>query len=262
VRDPGNALNRPAPPTEVSVRYTDAVARSKKTKKRGRRWLTRLVLVIVVGLVAFAGWTWLTWPDVAALATENPTSTAFIDTARARGDDVEWRWTPYSNISLELKKAVVAAEDLSFFSHSGFDTHELKIAARDAVRGKRVRGASTITQQLAKNLWLTPSRSPLRKIREAILTRQLETHLSKKRILDLYLNVVQFGPAIYGVDTAARRYFGVPAADLNARQAAALAASLPRPSSWHPGVDTRGYANAVDRISARVEQCDWLDKLL
>ena len=90
--------------------------------------------------------------------------------------------TPSSGISLELKKAVIAAEDLSFFSHSGFDTHELKIAARDAVRGKRVRGASTITQQLAKNLWLSPSRSPFRKIREAILTRQLEILKMRERI--------------------------------------------------------------------------------
>ena len=141
-----------------------------------------MLLIIAIGLTAFAAWTWLTWPDVATLANENPTSTAFIDAAHTRGDDVQWRRAPYSEISLELKKAAVAAEDLSFFSHSGFDTHELKIAARDAVRGKKLRGASTITQQLAKNLWLTPSRSPLRKIREAILTRQLETHLSKKRI--------------------------------------------------------------------------------
>ena len=199
---------------------------------------------------------------VAALAVDNPTSTAFIDAARARGDNVEWRQTSYDRISIELKKAVLAAEDLSFFSHSGFDTHELKIAARDAVRGKRVRGASTITQQLAKNLWLTPSRSPLRKIREAILTRQLETHLGKQRILELYLNVVQFGPRIYGADTAARGYFGIPAADLDAEQAAALAASLPRPSSWHPGVESNSYSRAVDRIRMRVEQCDWLDKLL
>lgn len=211
---------------------------------------------------SLAAWTWFTWPDVAALATENPGSSAFIDAARAERDDVEWRWAPASEISLELKKAVIAAEDLSFFSHSGFDTHELKIAARDAVRGKRVRGASTITQQLAKNLWLSPSRSPFRKIREAILTRQLETHLSKQRILELYLNVVQFGPAVYGVEAAARHYFGRPAADLDADQAAALAASLPRPTSWHPGVETRGYGRAVERVRDRVERCDWLDKLL
>ncbi|MEX1312133.1 MAG: monofunctional biosynthetic peptidoglycan transglycosylase [Candidatus Sulfomarinibacteraceae bacterium] len=227
-----------------------------------RRWFLRLLTVGAAVLASLAGWTWFTWPDVAALATENPGSTAFIDAARAERDDVEWRWAPSNEISPELKKAVIAAEDLSFFSHSGFDTHELKIAARDAVRGKRVRGASTITQQLAKNLWLSPSRSPFRKVREAILTRQLETHLSKQRILELYLNVVQFGPAVYGAEAAARHYFGRSAADLDADQAAALAASLPRPTSWHPGVETRGYGRAVERVRDRVERCDWLDKLL
>jgi monofunctional biosynthetic peptidoglycan transglycosylase len=224
--------------------------------------LFRFLAVGGAALAALAAWTWFTWPDVAALTTENPGSSAFIDAARAERDSVEWRWTPSGEISLELKKAVIAAEDLSFFSHSGFDTHELKVAARDAIRGKRVRGASTITQQLAKNLWLSPSRSPFRKIREAILTRQLETHLSKQRILELYLNVAQFGPGVFGAEAAARHYFGLPAADLDADQAAALAASLPRPASWHPGVETRGYARAVDRVRDRVDRCDWLDKLL
>mgnify|MGYP001544639086 CR=1 FL=1 len=234
-----------------------------RPKKRGaRRWFFRLLTVGAAASAVLAAWTWFTWPDVAALASKDPGSSAFIDVARAERDDVEWRWMPSSEISLELKKAVIAAEDLSFFSHSGFDTHELKIAARDAVRGKRVRGASTITQQLAKNLWLSPSRSPFRKIREAILTRQLETHLSKGRILELYLNLVQFGPAVYGAEAAARHYFGRSAADLDAEQAAALAASLPRPAPWHPGVETRGYALAVDRIRDRVERCDGLDKLL
>ena len=130
------------------------------------------------------------------------------------------------------------------------------------MRGKRVRGASTITQQLAKNLWLSPSRSPTRKIREFILTRQLEGHLSKKRILELYLNVVQFGHSSFGAEAASLRYFGVPAADLDSFQAAQLAASLPRPSSWHPGVESAGYQQSVGRILSRVEQADWIDKLL
>jgi len=219
----------------------------------------------VLGLAAAAiaaAWVALRWPDVAALVGETPESTAFIDAARARGDRVEWRWVSYDRISLEVKKAVVAAEDLSFFSHHGFDTHELKNAARDAVLGKRVRGASTITQQLAKNLWLSPSRSPMRKVREAVLTWQLERHLSKQRILELYLNVAQFGPEVYGVGAASDRYFGAPAGDLNSDQAAELAAGLPRPSSWHPGVSSRGYSRAVDRVRERVEDCDWLDRLL
>ena len=209
-----------------------------------------------------AGWVFLTWPDVAALAHENPDTTAFIEAARQRGDRPEWRWVAYDWISSEVKKAVVAAEDMSFFSHNGFDTHELKIVARDAMQGKKVRGASTITQQLAKNLWLTPSRSPLRKVREAVLTWQLERHLSKQRILELYLNVAQFGPETYGVGAAADRFYGVPVGVLNGDQAAHLAAGLPRPSSWHPGVSSRGYSQAVARIQDRVGKCDWLDKLL
>jgi monofunctional biosynthetic peptidoglycan transglycosylase len=217
---------------------------------------------VLAPVACIAAWVFLTWPDVAALAVENPESTAFIDAARARGEDVQWRWVPYDRISLEAKKAVVAAEDMSFFSHQGFDTHELGIAARDAVKGKRVRGASTITQQLAKNLWLSPSRSPLRKVREVVLTWQLERYLSKQRILELYLNVAQFGPDVYGLEAAARRYFDVPAGSLDSDQAAELAAGLPRPSTWHPGVSSRGYSQAVARIRERVRRCDWLDKLL
>jgi len=218
--------------------------------------------VILAVFTGAAAWVALTWPNVSALAVENPETTAFIEVTRARGDRVEWQWVPYDRISLDAKKAVVAAEDMSFFSHRGFDTHELKIAARDAVKGKRVRGASTITQQLAKNLWLSPSRSPLRKLREFVLTRQLEKHLSKQRILELYLNMAEFGPGTYGVEAASRRFFGIPAEGLSGDQAAQLAAGLPRPSSWHPGVESRGYSKAVARIRERVKRCDWLDKLL
>ena len=245
---------------EAHSRYTGPVARSKK-RRRGR-WLRRLLVVGLAAVAAVGLWVVLNWPDVAALALENPDTTAFIGASKTRGDRVEWRWVPYARISFELKKAVVAAEDLSFFSHHGFDTYELKVAARDAVQGKRVRGASTITQQLAKNMWLSPSRSPLRKLREVVLTRQLERHLSKRRILELYLNVAQFGPETYGVEAAARRYFGIPAGALDADQAAQLAAALPRPATWHPGVSSRGYSQAVSRVRVRAEQSDWLDQLL
>jgi len=216
----------------------------------------------LAAVAAVALWVVLGWPDVAALALKNPDTTAFIEAAKARGNDVEWRWVPYPRISFELKKSVVAAEDLSFFSHHGFDTHELKVAARDAVQGRRVRGASTITQQLAKNLWLSPSRSPMRKLREVVLTRQLERHLSKQRILELYLNVAQFGPETFGAEAAAHRYFGISAGALDADQAAQLAAALPRPTTWHPGVSSRGYLQVVSRVRARAEQSDWLDQLL
>jgi monofunctional biosynthetic peptidoglycan transglycosylase len=223
------------------------------------RWLLVLGLAVVS---SFALYVVLSWPDVAALAKNPPQTTAFIEQARSRGVEIHWRWVPYDRISQDLKKTVLVAEDFSFFSHNGFDTYEIKIAAREAVQGKRVRGASTITQQLAKNLWLSPSRSPLRKIKELILTRSLERSLSKRRILELYLNVVQFGPDIYGAEAAARRYFGISASELDREQAARLAASLPRPATWYPGVSSRGYERSVARVLARLEQADWLDRLL
>jgi monofunctional biosynthetic peptidoglycan transglycosylase len=227
------------------------------------RRLVRYALIAVSAVVLIAiAYVVSTWPNVAALAAEMPETTAFIDRARDRGTDLEWRWVSSDAISNELKKAVLVAEDLSFFNHNGFDSHEIRIAARDALQGKRVRGASTITQQLAKNLWLSPSRSPTRKLREIMLTRQLEKHLSKQRILELYLNVVEFGPGIYGAEAASRHYYGIPAAELDTEQAARLAASLPRPSKWHPGVESRGYDGSVLRILNLMEDCGWLEKYL
>jgi monofunctional biosynthetic peptidoglycan transglycosylase len=218
-------------------------------------------LAATVGLLgASLLWTLLTWPQVAALQQENPTSTAFVDRARQRGD-AAWDWMPDRQISWQLRKAVVAAEDAAFFSHRGFDEHEIRQAIDEALEGGRVRGASTITQQLAKNLWLSPSRNPLRKFKELQLTRQLEKHLSKRRILELYVNVAEFGPGVFGAEAAARRYFGIPASGLNAQQAARLAASLPA-STWFPGCDSRGYAAHLSRVEVRMQQFDWLDELV
>ena len=236
------------------------MARNKR--KRLRRWILYGLLWVTAVLVLASLFVFLTWPDVAALSRSNPETTAFIERARSQGTDVKWRWVSANAISTDMKTAVLVAEDLSFFKHDGFDTHEIRIAAREAIQGKRVRGASTITQQLAKNLWLSPSRSPTRKLREIALTGQLERHLSKRRILELYLNVVEFGPGIYGAEAAARFYFGKSAADLNPERAARLAASLPRPSKWHPGVESRGYERSVSRILTLMEQCEWLEKWL
>jgi len=236
------------------------MARKKKFRFLGCLRFAFVALAIVLLSIALV--VILTWPDVEELSGSNPDTTAFIERARSRGVEVEWRWVSADGISINLKKAVLVAEDLSFFNHNGFDTHEMRIAAREAFQGKRVRGASTITQQLAKNLWLSPSRSPDRKLREIALTRQLERHLSKQRILEIYLNVVEFGPGIYGVEAASRHYYGIPASDLDAERAARLAASLPRPSKWHPGVESRGYDGSVLRILNLMEDCGWLEKYL
>ncbi len=145
------------------------------------------------------------------------------------------------------------------FDHQGFAVEEIKIALRAAVKeGKELRGASTITQQLAKNLWLSPSRNPWRKVEEMVLTWQLERHLEKRRLLELYLNVVELGHGIYGTEAASRRYFGRSAAALGEHQAAQLAASLPRPSTWHPGSESRGYRNRVDLTRRRMAKAQFL----
>jgi monofunctional biosynthetic peptidoglycan transglycosylase len=212
--------------------------------------------------VALAAWlllAWATWPDVAALASTNPRTTAFIDRARADGARIRWTWVPDAAISVHLKRAVVAAEDMEFFSHDGFSGTEIRAAVRDALQeGRKLRGASTITQQLAKNLWLSPSRDPLRKLREVLLTRQLEEHLSKRRILEIYLNVVELGPGVYGAEAAARHYFGTSAGALSEMQAAELAAALPRPATWHPGTSSGAYRRYVADILRRMDRADFL----
>ena len=207
---------------------------------------------------------WLTWPDVAALENRNPESTAFIDRYLERsGSSAAWTWVPASRISPHLKEAVLVGEDLEFFSHEGFSAHEIRQAIRQAVEEMEPpRGASTITQQLAKNLWLSPSRSPTRKAKEVLLTRQLEKHLSKNRILEIYLNVVEFGPGVYGAEAAARRYFAKSASGLTPREAAMLAAALPRPRQWHPGVGSANYARRVETLLARMRQVTFLDARL
>ncbi|HSM07564.1 MAG TPA: monofunctional biosynthetic peptidoglycan transglycosylase [Gemmatimonadota bacterium] len=229
-----------------------------------RRILRRLAAGLVGFGALWVGYEALTWPDVAALRDANPDRTAFIDRYVERsGRAPAWTWVPASRISPHLEEAVIVGEDLEFFSHGGFSTHEIEQAIRRAIEEREApRGASTITQQLAKNLWLSPSRNPLRKGREVILTKQLEGHLTKDRILELYLNVVEFGPGIYGAEAAGRHYFGKPASALSQREAAMLAAALPRPSQWHPGVTSTYYARRVETLLERMRQVTFLDRRL
>ena len=234
-----------------------------------RRLLTGAAAALAAAGACFGLFQLLTWPEVAELAEENPETTAFIERtrkrARSQGHEapVDRRWVPYERISPHLKVAVVAAEDIGFFSHEGFAVDEIKAAVRDRIEeGKKLRGASTISQQLVKNLWLSPSRNPWRKVKEALLTVQLERHLDKRRILEIYLNSVEFAPGVYGAEAAARRFYGRSAAELTTRQAAALAAGLPRPSSWHPGSESAAYQRRVERIHGRMGQAAWLYKVV
>ena len=232
-----------------------------------RRLWRRFLLLGALALAAWLGWEAATWPDVKALAIRPPKTTAFIERhkevrrAAGRPAQAAIRWTPYASISPDIKRAVLVAEDINFFSHRGFAWGEIKVAVEDALHDSETpRGASTITQQLVKNLWLSPSRNPLRKVKEAILTWQLERTLGKRRILELYLNVAEFGPGNYGVGLAAQAYFGKAPADLGEEEAALLAAGLPRPGSWHPGSRSQAYRRYAATIRARMDKADFLRK--
>ncbi|HEX2251970.1 MAG TPA: monofunctional biosynthetic peptidoglycan transglycosylase [Thermoanaerobaculia bacterium] len=230
--------------------------------RRRRRGCLRWTGIVLLLFVAYAAFEWLTWPDVAELADTPPESTAFIRRARRQGE-VSWQWVAYGNISPHFKRAVLVAEDIGFHDHDGFERREIETALREAWEERRLpRGASTITQQVAKNLWLSGRYNPFRKVKEAILTRQLEKHLSKRRILEIYLNVAELGPGIFGAEAAARHYFGKSAASLGPSESAQLAAGLPRPKTWHPGVSSGGYRWKTDLIRRRMDQAGWLWKVI
>jgi monofunctional biosynthetic peptidoglycan transglycosylase len=188
-----------------------------------------------------------------------PSSTAFMERRlealqakdpRAR---LQRQWVPYERISVHLRRAVVAAEDARFLDHEGFDWDMIqKAMVRNEKRGRLVAGASTISQQLAKNLFLSGERSWLRKGQEAIITWMLENTLSKRRILELYLNVAEWGDGVFGAEAAARHHFGVPAAALDAEQAAWLAVILPSPRRYERGRLTPYLAGRVGTVLGRM----------
>jgi monofunctional biosynthetic peptidoglycan transglycosylase len=226
------------------------VARAKYSKRFGgsssrfSRFWRWPVAALAFGYVYLTA-VYLTLPDVRPLAATRPETTAFIE-LRAREARKEWRtaeriqrWVSYDDISPNLKRAVLTAEDSAFFDHDGFDYDELRTSMEMWKKGDFSRGASTITQQLAKNLYLSPSRNPARKFRELLITRLLEGALTKRRILELYLNVVEWGDGVYGAEAAARRYFRTSAAGLSAEQAALLAGSLINPRRYSPGAPPR-----------------------
>jgi monofunctional biosynthetic peptidoglycan transglycosylase len=184
----------------------------------------------------------------------NPTTTAFMDRYLEKpGARLRYNWVAYSRISEHLKRAVIAAEDAKFLDHEGFDWEAItKAMQRNEQSGKVVAGASTITQQLAKNLFLSGSRSWLRKGQEAVITWMMERTLSKRRILEIYLNVAEWGEGIFGAEAAARHHFGVPAAALTPEQAIWLAAILPSPKRYERGRQTPYLAGRMVTISSRM----------
>jgi monofunctional glycosyltransferase len=162
---------------------------------------------------------------------------------------LDWKPVPLSRISPELRRAVVVAEDARFWEHEGVDWEALRGALeKNFEKGDIKVGGSTITQQLAKNLYLSPARTPWRKLRELVIARRLEKELTKKRILELYLNVIEFGPRTFGVEAASRKYLGKSAADLDREQAATLAAVIPSPRIYDPVKHPDRVARRARRI--------------
>jgi monofunctional biosynthetic peptidoglycan transglycosylase len=201
----------------------------------------RVLLALLAAGVGYAAFVYLTLPDVRPLRTSNPATTAFIELrareARSRGEQPKrvQRWIDYARISPNLKRAVLVTEDARFWTHEGIDFDELKESMEaNLERMEFARGGSTITQQLAKNLYLSPSKNPVRKLRELLIARRLEAELTKQRILELYLNVIEWGDGIWGADAAARTYFHKSASDLSPYEAALLAAAISNPHIFNP----------------------------
>ena len=219
-------------------------AAKRRSRRAGgaKRWLLLLVLLPLGAVASFVA---LTALPVLLLRELPPPTTAFMLQSRiedpATGvpcDEVEYRWVDRERISGHLPRAIVLAEDQRFLQHEGFDVKSIRRALKEREQSGRVRGASTLTQQLAKNLFLWPGRSWTRKGLEVWFTLWIEQTWSKRRILEVYMNVAQFGPCVFGAEAAARRYFEITAAEMDEGQAALLATVLPNPKklrAWNPG---------------------------
>jgi monofunctional biosynthetic peptidoglycan transglycosylase len=218
---------------------------------RGTLLLLGLFLAYQLWLFAHVLW----WID------HNPTSSAFMRAGLERLQEKKPRaelrhqWVPYDRISIHLKRAIIAAEDSKFLDHEGFDIEGIqKAVEKNLKKGRLVAGGSTISQQLAKNLFLSSNRSFIRKGQEAIITLMIEATWSKRRILEVYLNIIEWGDGIYGAEAASRRYYKKPAASLSHGQAAALAAMVPNPRWFEDNRASAKFARRVATISRRMYQ--------
>jgi len=218
---------------------------------RGLGLLVVLVLLLQLWYLGHVLW-WKTF---------DPASTAFMEAGMARlqekkpDAELRYRWVDYPRISRSLKRAVIAAEDSRFLDHEGFDWEGMEVAMKKNLKqGRIVAGGSTISQQLAKNLFLSASRNPLRKVQEAVITVMIESLWSKRRILEVYLNVIEWGNGIYGAEAASRRYFKTSAASVGPDQAALLAAMIPNPRFYETRRSARGLLKRKGIIAARMHQ--------
>ena len=230
----------------------------RKAKPLWRRLLGRLVLLSLAMVMAWHAWVYaqIWWWESRPVQ-----STAFMSARlgamQQQNPDaaLKHKWVPYERISGSLKRAVMVAEDSGFTQHEGFDWDGIEVAWKKNIKkGRIVAGGSTISQQLAKNLFLSGSRSPLRKGEEAIITLMIEQRLDKRRIFEIYLNVIEWGDGVFGAEAAARHYFGVSANNLSPQQAAKLAAMIPNPRYYDKHRSTRYLNRRTATISKRMHQ--------
>jgi monofunctional glycosyltransferase len=219
-----------------------------------KRWSIGIAILIVATFALDVAST-LVYPNVSRLKTERPGKTSFMEYRERQWQRdrihrrISQQWVSLGRISAYAVKAVIIAEDDKFWAHEGFDFEAIQKAVEKDLKTRKFRaGGSTISQQLAKNLYLTPSKNPLRKLKEAILTWRLERALSKRRIIEIYLNIAEWGDGIFGIEAASRHYFAKSAADLTTREASRLAVVLPNPLRYHPVKGGRYVENRAEAV--------------
>jgi monofunctional biosynthetic peptidoglycan transglycosylase len=232
----------------------------KKSRGWLLRWIGRSVTIFFALLVLYQVWL---FAHICWWTKFNPSSSAFMETRLEMMQDknpdaaLQHQWVPYAKISDNLKRALIAAEDASFVDHEGFDWEGIQKAyAKNLRKGKIVAGGSTISQQLAKNLFLSTKRTPWRKLEEAAITLMLETVMDKQRIFEIYLNVIEWGNGVFGAEAAARHYYQTSAAQLSAEQAAQLAAMVPNPRYYDKHREARGLLRKTDIIRASMDYAE------
>ena len=223
-------------------------------------WIWRIVGLLLLFVLFYQLWI---FAHIAWWVKHNPSTSAFMDQRllmmQSKHPDAELRhqWVPYAKISNNLKRAMIASEDAKFVDHEGFDWEGIQKAyEKNMKKGKIVAGGSTISQQLAKNLFLSTKRTPWRKAEEVLITVMLEQMMTKQRIFEIYLNVIEWGNGVFGVEAAARYYYRVSAAQLSATQAAKLAAMVPNPRYYDLHREARGMLRKTEIILKRMNDAD------
>ncbi|MEJ1959476.1 MAG: monofunctional biosynthetic peptidoglycan transglycosylase [Nitrosomonadales bacterium] len=228
--------------------------------KRLWRWAWRIIALLFILLLLYQAWI---FAHVWWWVNHNPSTSAFMENrleimqSKNPGAELQYKWIPYAKISDSLKQALIAAEDAKFVDHEGFDWDGIQKAyEKNLKKGKIVAGGSTISQQLAKNLFLSGKRTPWRKLEEATITVMLEKMMDKERIFEIYLNVIEWGNGVFGAEAAARHYYQVSAAQLTAPQAAKLAAMVPNPRYYDQHREARGLLRKTDIILGRMNDVE------